>query len=210
MVESGLKKLEKSPIIAVLRRPPKDQVFSIVEAIINGGITNLELTMEGPESLTVLKELNERFSDRAWIGAGTVLDETTAINAIHAGASFIFSPNYNENVVKAAKRYGVTAIPGVLTPTEIVNAVEAGADAVKIFPASTLGPKYIKELKGPLPHIPMVPTGGVGEDNIGEYMQAGVLACGVGGSLLDKQLIADENYEELTNRAKRLVDATGL
>ncbi|WP_096437318.1 bifunctional 4-hydroxy-2-oxoglutarate aldolase/2-dehydro-3-deoxy-phosphogluconate aldolase [Alteribacter populi] len=202
---SNLEQLKHSPVIAVLRTPPEDKVFNIVEALLEGGITNLELTMQQPDSADMLAELNRRYGDRAWIGAGTVMDEVTAVNAIHAGASFIFSPNYNEKVVKAAKRYGVISIPGVLTPSEMVQAVEQGADCVKIFPASAFGPRYIKELKGPFPQIPVIPTGGISEENIQEYWNAGAIACGMGSSLLDKQAIENSQFSELTKRAKRIM-----
>ncbi|SES06442.1 bifunctional 4-hydroxy-2-oxoglutarate aldolase/2-dehydro-3-deoxy-phosphogluconate aldolase [Salipaludibacillus aurantiacus] len=207
MNRSTLEHLESSPVIAVLRKPPEEKIFHITEALIQGGITNLELTMQGPESLRLLEEINKRYSSDAWIGAGTVIDESTAASAIIAGASFIFSPNCSPDVIKTAKRHQVISIPGILTPTEMVTAVEAGADAVKIFPASAFGPRYIKELKGPFPDIPMIPTGGISEENIAEYMKAGVIACGMGSSLIDKQSIENGYYEELTNRAVRIMKA---
>ncbi|PYZ95594.1 2-dehydro-3-deoxyphosphogluconate aldolase [Alteribacter lacisalsi] len=202
---SNLKQLEESPVIAVLRTPPEDKVYDIVEALLEGGITNLELTMQKPDSARTLAELNKRYGDRAWIGAGTVMDEVTAVNAIHAGAAFIFSPNYNESVVKAAKRYGVISIPGVLTPTEMVQAVEHGADCVKVFPASAFGPRYIKELKGPFPHIPIVPTGGIHEENIQDYWNAGAVACGMGSSLVDSKAVESSSFHEITARARRIM-----
>ncbi|SDH66949.1 bifunctional 4-hydroxy-2-oxoglutarate aldolase/2-dehydro-3-deoxy-phosphogluconate aldolase [Alteribacillus bidgolensis] len=203
-MRNTIESLQNSPVIAVIRRPPQDKMLDIAEALLAGGVKHMEITMEKPESADLIQQVKEEFGDRALVGAGTVLDEPSAVRAIHTGADFIFSPNLNCDVVRAAKRYGVTSIPGVMTPTEVVSAYEAGADVVKIFPAATLGPGYLKELKGPLPHIPMIPTGGVNASNIQEFIDNGAVAVGVGGSLMDKQAIEEGNLEKLTQNAKTL------
>ncbi|MFB4164518.1 bifunctional 4-hydroxy-2-oxoglutarate aldolase/2-dehydro-3-deoxy-phosphogluconate aldolase [Alteribacillus sp. JSM 102045] len=204
MKKNAMESLQKSPVIAVIRRPPQEKMLQIAEALLAGGVKHMEITMEKPESAELIQQVKEKFGDQALVGAGTVLDEPSAVRAIHAGADFIFSPNLNLDVVKAAKRYGVTSIPGVMTPTEVVTAYEAGADIVKIFPAATLGSAYLKELKGPLPHIPMIPTGGVNAANIQEFIDNGALAVGAGGSLIDKQAIEEGDFEKVTEKAKEL------
>ncbi|WP_343033623.1 bifunctional 4-hydroxy-2-oxoglutarate aldolase/2-dehydro-3-deoxy-phosphogluconate aldolase [Alkalicoccus luteus] len=200
---------ETSPIIAVIRKPPKEHVFSLVEALLKGGVTNLELTMQEHDSADTIHELVHRYGKEAWIGAGTVIDEAQAAAAVQAGASFIFSPNMDRRVIQTAKKLGAVSIPGVLTPTEALQAVEAGADCVKVFPASAFGPRYIKELKGPLPHVPIIPTGGIDRTNIADFREAGAIACGLGGSLVDRKLIDSGNFSELTSRAEELVALAG-
>jgi 2-dehydro-3-deoxyphosphogluconate aldolase/(4S)-4-hydroxy-2-oxoglutarate aldolase len=182
-----------------------DKVVNIVDALLEGGVKALEITLNSPGAIDLIEEVSERVKDTdAIVGAGTVLDGETARAAILAGAEFVFAPNLNQDVIEVCNRYGKVVIPGVMTPTEIVNAYQAGADLVKIFPAGVMGPKYIKSVKGPLNHIPMMPTGGVGLDNAADFIEAGVVALGVGSALMDKEAIAEENYEVITENAKKL------
>jgi len=203
--QENLQTIIDSGVIAVIRGMEVDKVVNIVDALLEGGVKALEITLNSPGAIDLIEEVSERVKDTdAIVGAGTVLDGETARAAILAGAEFVFAPNLNQDVIEVCNRYGKVVIPGVMTPTEIVNAYQAGADLVKIFPAGVMGPKYIKSVKGPLNHIPMMPTGGVGLDNAADFIEAGVVALGVGSALMDKEAIAEENYEVITEKAKKL------
>lgn len=203
--QENLQIIIDSGVIAVIRGMEVDKVVNIVDALLEGGVKALEITLNSPGAIDLIEEVSERVKDTdAIVGAGTVLDGETARAAILAGAEFVFAPNLNQDVIEVCNRYGKVVIPGVMTPTEIVNAYQAGADLVKIFPAGVMGPKYIKSVKGPLNHIPMMPTGGVGLDNAADFIEAGVVALGVGSALMDKEAIAEENYEVITENAKKL------
>lgn len=202
-----LKEVQKSGVIAILRKVPAPAVIPVIDALIEGGIRVLELTVESRGALANLeKAVNER-SDQVLIGAGTVLDAATAKAAIAAGAEFIVTPTLNVEVIETAHRYGKAVFPGAFTPTEILTAYEAGAEAVKVFPAQMLGPDYLKQLKGPLGHIPLVPTGGVDANNAGAYIRAGAFAVGVGGSLIDKDAVERGQFQVITRKAQALVEA---
>jgi 2-dehydro-3-deoxyphosphogluconate aldolase / (4S)-4-hydroxy-2-oxoglutarate aldolase len=194
-------RLLDSGLVAVIRRPDVDKVFHIAEALVNGGVGALEITVDTPSVYQLIHELKERLAGRVLVGAGTVLDPKTAETAIEAGADFIFSPNFNVETIQVTNQYDRISIPGCMTPTEIVAAYQAGADLIKIFPGSSLGVQYIKELQGPLGHIPMMPTGGVTVDNVGTFIRSGAVAVGVGGSLVDNKAIAEERYDMLTEKA---------
>lgn len=201
----NLIRLKESGLIAVIRRPKQSQINQIAEALVEGGVGALEITLDTPGALDMIKNLKETFQDKVLVGAGTVLDAESAKNAIDAGSDFIFCPSFDPETIQMANRYGKISIPGVMTATEVVNAYSAGADLLKIFPGGTLGAAYIKDLKGPLPHIPMMPTGGVSLDNVETFIKNGAIAVGAGGSLLDSKAIAEENYEKLTELAKEFV-----
>ncbi|WP_411953988.1 bifunctional 4-hydroxy-2-oxoglutarate aldolase/2-dehydro-3-deoxy-phosphogluconate aldolase [Alkalibacillus sp. S2W] len=186
--EKHLEMLKDTGIIAVLRRVPKDQLFQVVDALVESGVNVLELTVDSDDAFSSIRELNDYYGDRALVGAGTVVTPGEARQALDAGSQFIFSPSFDEEVVQLTHDAGVISIPGVLTPTEMVKAYQEGADAVKIFPASAVGPRYLKDLKGPLGHIPMIPTGGINVDNTAEFIKYGAIAVGVGGSLVDPSL----------------------
>ncbi|KHE66936.1 bifunctional 4-hydroxy-2-oxoglutarate aldolase/2-dehydro-3-deoxy-phosphogluconate aldolase [Halobacillus sp. BBL2006] len=198
-----LQKLEEAGVIAVIRRPERKDVLPLAEALVEGGVTTLEVTVDTDGAFDIIRELKKELGEQALVGAGTVLDAETAQSAISAGADFVFSPNYNHDLIQMANRYGVISIPGVLTPSEMVDAYQAGADLVKIFPASTFGPAYIKDLQGPLGHIPMIPTGGVNTENVGDYIKSGAVAVGAGGSLIDKQLIHKQDFAGITALARQ-------
>ncbi|GAB6926514.1 bifunctional 4-hydroxy-2-oxoglutarate aldolase/2-dehydro-3-deoxy-phosphogluconate aldolase [Paenibacillus sp. JCM 10914] len=202
MGQDQLKRLLESGIIAVVRRIDEDKVMHVIGALVEGGVTGIEMTMDSPNVLQVIQEAKKKYGDKAVIGAGTVLDAEAAVAAIQAGAEFLFAPTLSQDTIKVAKRYGKIVIPGVFTPTEMLQAQEWGADVVKLFPASVLGPKFIKDVRGPLGHIKMMPTGGIDIDNIADYIQAGAVAAGVGGSLMKKDLIEQGKWDELAALAK--------
>lgn len=206
MKQAILTKMIDGGVVAVVRKIDRDKVMQVIEAIVDGGISGIEITLDSDGALDVIREANLAFKGQAVVGAGTVLDAQSANMAIHAGAEFIFSPTMNTETILTANRYGKIVIPGVFTPTEILQAQQAGADLVKIFPASVLGPTFIKDVKGPLAHVHMMPTGGVNLSNTAEYIRAGAAAVGVGGSLLQKDLIAEKRYSELQSLAKQYCD----
>ncbi|HWO97369.1 MAG TPA: bifunctional 4-hydroxy-2-oxoglutarate aldolase/2-dehydro-3-deoxy-phosphogluconate aldolase [Bacillus sp. (in: firmicutes)] len=199
-----LEELKEGKLVAVIRGARPDQILPIALALKEGGIRALEITVETPKVFNLIEKIKEEFGNEIIAGAGTVLDPETARAAIMAGAEFIFSPTVNIETIKMTKRYGIISIPGALTPTEILTAYEHGADIIKVFPASALGVDYFKDLRGPLPHIPLMPTGGVNLDNIVSFFEAGAVAAGLGGSLVNpSELIQDKDYAKLTETAKR-------
>ncbi|HEX5565106.1 MAG TPA: bifunctional 4-hydroxy-2-oxoglutarate aldolase/2-dehydro-3-deoxy-phosphogluconate aldolase [Sporosarcina sp.] len=200
-----LLRLKESGLVAVIRRPDPSQIHSIAEALILGGVGALEITVDTPDAFTMIKSLKGTFKDRVLVGAGTVLDAESAKAAIDAGSDFIFSPSFDVKTIQITNRYGKISIPGVMTPTEIVQAYSAGADILKIFPGNALGAGYLKDLQGPLGHIPMMPTGGVSLDNVEAFIKNGAVAVGVGGTLVDGKAIAEERYDELTKIAKQFI-----
>jgi 2-dehydro-3-deoxyphosphogluconate aldolase/(4S)-4-hydroxy-2-oxoglutarate aldolase len=199
-----LEELKKGKLVAVIRGARPNQIVPIARALKEGGIRTLEITVETPKVCDLIEKLKEEFGDEIIVGAGTVLDPETARATIMAGAEFIFSPTVNIETIKMAKRYGVISIPGALTPTEILTAYEHGGDIIKVFPADVFGVGYFKNLKGPLPHIPLMPTGGVNLDNIASFLKAGAVAAGLGGSLINPtKLVSDDDYAVLTETAKK-------
>ena len=199
-----LVELKQGKLVAVIRGARPDQIVPIARALNEGGIRTLEITVETPKVCELIDKVKEEFGDDIIVGAGTVLDPETARSVIKAGAEFIFSPTVNIETIKMAKRYGIISIPGALTPTEILTAYEHGADVIKVFPADALGVGYFKNLKGPLPHIPLMPTGGVNLDNLASFLKAGAVAAGIGGSLINpKKLLSEEDYTELEETAKK-------
>lgn len=194
-----------SGIVAVVRGAEADKVVKISKALQQGGVTAIELTMDTPGAIDMIKQVVAEVGSQAVIGAGTVLDAETARAAILAGAEFIFCPSLHEDVIRTANRYGKVVIPGVMTPTEIISAYELGADILKVFPAGVLGPRYFREVRGPFKHIPLMPSGGVTLENAAEFIKAGCVALGVGGSLLDKEAIREERYEIVTQKASQFV-----
>ncbi|WP_445489053.1 bifunctional 4-hydroxy-2-oxoglutarate aldolase/2-dehydro-3-deoxy-phosphogluconate aldolase [Niallia sp. 03133] len=195
---------KRKKIVAIIRGATPKNIIPIANALKEGGISIIEITMETPKGLQALETLSD-FKDHDIIaGAGTVLDSETARAAIIAGAKFIFSPTVQPKTIQMTKRYGAVSIPGAYTPTEILTAYESGADLIKVFPASTLGSGFFKQLSGPLPHIPLMATGGIDETNLKEYIKSGAVAVGIGSSLVNtKQELNDAYLLELTKKAKR-------
>jgi 2-dehydro-3-deoxyphosphogluconate aldolase/(4S)-4-hydroxy-2-oxoglutarate aldolase len=203
--EEILNRILELKAIAVIRMADSTKLISVVEAILEGGVECVEITMTVPDAIRIIKDVSREIGDRALIGAGTVMDPETALQTIEAGAQFVVGPVFSPQVVEAVHDQGFVAIPGAFSPAEIVAAWEAGADVVKIFPATVLGPKYIKDFRGPLPQIRLCPTGGVTVDNVGEWIKAGASCVGIGSDLLNKQAIADSRFDVLTERARRMV-----
>ncbi len=195
-------------IVPVVRTPSAESAIRSIEAIYSGGVRAAEVTMTVPGAIKALEKLADRFGDKIMLGAGTVLDPETARICMLAGAQFFVTPTLKLATIEMIKRYSKVICAGALTPTEVLMAWEAGADVVKVFPANSLGgPKYIKALKGPLPHIEMIPTGGVNLETAGEFLKAGACAVAVGGELVDAKLIKENRYEEMESRAKLYLKA---
>jgi len=192
-------------VVAIVRLDSSEGLIRVAEAIAEGGVRHIEFTMTTPGALATLEQVSERFGDDVVFGAGTVLDSETARAAILAGAKFIVAPNLNVDMITLCNRYSVPAMPGALTPTEIMQAWDAGAAVVKIFPARAFGPRYIKDVLAPLPQVKLAPVGGVSLDNVTDYIAAGSACVGVGSSLVNNVLIADKNWDALTERARGFI-----
>lgn len=199
-----LKRVEETGIVAVVRAENAEKALKITEAVKKGGIDAIEITMTVPGAVDVIKQLTNEYSkDEILIGAGSVLDAETARACILAGAEYIVSPSLDEETIAMCNRYQKAVMPGAMSVTEVVKAMKYGADIVKIFPATLFGPKIIKAVKGPLPHAPLMPTGGVSLDNVKDWIKAGSLAVGVGSSLSKGAKTGD--YEKVTETAKKFI-----
>lgn len=197
-------------VVAVVRADRSEQLVEVVQAISEGGIRAIEITLTTPGALDVIRTCAERFQGQVLIGAGTVLDTETARAAILAGAEYIVAPSLNPSVIALCRRYSKVIIPGAMTPTEILTAWECGADIVKVFPATAVGPRYFRDIKGPFPQIDLIPTGGVNLENAGEFIKAGASAIAIGSSLVDKRAVAEGNLHVITATARQYVDAVRL
>src|SRR5215471_8984707 len=194
-------------IIAVVRAQKAEQVIPLSEALIAGGVVAIEITMTTPNAIEAIREARKKVGERALIGVGTVLTEKVCREAIEAGAEFVVTPICRTEFVAIARAADRPIMLGAYTPTEAQTAYEAGADFIKIFPADTLGPDYIKALRAPLPHLRIVPTGGVDVHNIADFLKAGCVAVGVGSSLISPKILQEENWPAVTKKAKEFVDA---
>ncbi|WP_277555281.1 bifunctional 4-hydroxy-2-oxoglutarate aldolase/2-dehydro-3-deoxy-phosphogluconate aldolase [Halobaculum limi] len=194
--------MRESGIVAVMRGAEPETVVDTAEALVAGGVTALEVTADTAGATEMIATLSEELGDDVLVGAGTVLDSETARAAIAAGAEFVVSPSFDAGVVETCNRYGVLCAPGVMTPTEAVEAYEAGADMVKVFPAKTVGPSHVAALKGPLGHIDIMPTGGVSPDNAADYIEAGATCVGAGSALVDRELVDAGDFDAITERAE--------
>jgi len=201
-----LKGMVDTGVVAIVRLNSSESLTRVAEAIAEGGVRYIEFTMTTPGALEVLGKVTERFGDDVIFGAGTVLDAETARAAILAGARFVVAPNLNPKVITLCNRYSVPAMPGALTPTEIMQAWDLGAEVVKVFPCSAFGPDYIKAVLAPLPHVKLAPVGGVELDNVSAYMRAGAACVGVGSSLVNAKLIAGGDWAGLTERARGFIE----
>ena len=188
-------------VIAIIRTQSAEAVAPMVAALMAGGLNAIEITLTVPGALEIIRATRAKFGEQIILGAGTVLDPQTCTAAIQAGAEYIVTPIMRPTLVAAAHALGKPVALGAYTPTEAQLAHEAGADFVKIFPADGLGPNYIKTLKAPLPHLRIVPTGGVTPQNVGEWIRAGASAVGVGSALVSAQILKDQNWSELTRQA---------
>src|SRR5438093_3717619 len=195
-------------IVPVVRTNSAESAIKAIEAIHNGGVRAAEITMTVPGAIRALEKVADKFGDRIMLGAGTVLDPETARICMLAGAQFFVTPALRAATIEMAKRYSKVICPGALTPTEVLTAWEAGADVVKVFPCGNVGgAKYIKALKGPFPHIEMIPTGGVNLETAGEFLKAGACAVAVGGELVDAKAIKEGRFDTIEERTKQYLAA---
>lgn len=202
--EQILQQIKKVGLVPVLRAPSAEIAVAAAQAIEKGGVPVVEVTMTVPGAIDVIREMVKSSQGRVLVGAGTVLDPETARACMLVGAQFVVSPSLNVKTIEMCRRYGVPVIPGALTPTEVVTAWEAGADVVKVFPCSAVGgPKYLAALKGPLPQIDLIPTGGVSLATAADFLAAGAFALGVGGDLVDTKAIAEGKPEVVTESARK-------
>jgi 2-dehydro-3-deoxyphosphogluconate aldolase/(4S)-4-hydroxy-2-oxoglutarate aldolase len=201
-----LERMLASGIVGVVRTPSPETAQRAVQAVVAGGMDVVEVTFTVPNAVDVLREVARSIGSDVLLGAGTVTDAEKAKAAIDAGARFIVAPNMDPDTVTTAVALGAVAIPGALTPTEVVNAMRAGADVVKVFPISVFGPSYLKALRGPLPDVLLMPTGGIEVENLYDYFAAGAAIVGVGGTLVQPKLVAAGEYATITERAKRFVE----
>lgn len=202
-----MERIEACRIIAIIRANSANELIEAAAAIHAGGVDVIEVTMTTPNALQVISDVAAAYGDAVLVGAGSVLDAETARAVMLAGAEFIVSPVTKPDVIEICNRYGKVAIPGAFTPTEILAAWETGADYVKVFPSSGVGSGYIKDVKAPLPHIPLVPTGGINAENAAEFISAGATALGVGSALVNNKLIEAGEFAALTESAQNLVAA---
>jgi 2-dehydro-3-deoxyphosphogluconate aldolase / (4S)-4-hydroxy-2-oxoglutarate aldolase len=202
-----LREVENTGVVAVIRMKEADKLRAVIDALLEGGVRALELTMTVPGAIGLIEETAKTLPGEFQLGAGTVLDTETARQVILAGAKYIVAPTLNLDVIKMCHRYDVAVMPGCFTPTEILTAWEAGADVIKVFPATALGPSYFKDVRAPLPQVRLMPTGGVTMENAGEWIKAGAVAIGVGSALVDTKAIASGNFAQITKNAKSLIDS---
>jgi len=198
-----LDRIQRSGIVAVVRSSDPAPLVDVAQALVEGGVEAVEITFTVPRAHLVLEKVADQLGDRVLLGAGTVLDAETARTAILSGASFLVSPTVATDVLACGRRYGCPVMAGALTPTEVLSAWEQGADIVKVFPADVGGPPYLKSLAGPLPQVPLMPTGGVNLDTAADFLRAGACALGVGSALVASDLIQSGNWAELTRRAEQ-------
>ena len=207
--EKVITKICDGGLVAVIRAETSEQAKKITEACIAGGVTAIELTFTVPGAHEIISELAKLYSpEEILLGAGTVLDPETARIAILSGAQYVVSPCLNINTVKLCNRYRIPIVPGAMTIKEVVEAMEAGADIIKIFPGELFGPTFVKAIRGPLPQARIMPTGGVSVDNVGEWIKAGCVAVGVGGNITAGAKTGD--YQSITDKAKQFVEAIRL
>jgi 2-dehydro-3-deoxyphosphogluconate aldolase/(4S)-4-hydroxy-2-oxoglutarate aldolase len=204
--EQHLQRVLDCGIVAVVRSADPGPLVEVVKALAEGGVTVAEVTLTVPNALEVIREAKRQLGDRVLLGAGTVLDPETARAALLAGAEFIVAPGLNLDVIKLCRRYDKLVMPGAFTPTEVLTAWEAGADIVKVFPADVVGPAFFKALRGPLPQVKLMPTGGVDIATAGEFLKAGAVCLGVGGQLVDPKLVAARDFARITGLAKLYID----
>jgi 2-dehydro-3-deoxyphosphogluconate aldolase / (4S)-4-hydroxy-2-oxoglutarate aldolase len=201
--ESQLRQVLDCGIVAVVRSPERQLLVEACRAVADGGVCVVEITMTVPNALDVVRQVRQALGDRLLLGAGTVLDAETARAALLAGAEFIVAPTVDRRVIRLCQRYDKLVMPGAFTPTEILQAWEAGADVVKVFPADVVGPAFFKALRGPLPQVRLMPTGGVDLTTAADFLRAGACCLGVGGQLVEPRAIADGNFDGIRELARQ-------
>src|SRR5205085_5616018 len=203
--EEQLRQVLDCGVVAVVRSPDSQQLVDVTRALADGGVTVVEITMSVPNALDVLRQVRQALGDRVLLGAGTVLDPETARAVLLAGAEYIVAPTVNLDVIRLCRRYDKLVMPGAFTPTEILTAWEAGADIVKVFPAEVVGPAYFKALRGPLPQIRLMPTGGVDLTTAAAFLKAGACCLGVGSQLVEPDAVARRDFARIRDLAKQYV-----
>ena len=201
--ERRLELMRETGVVAIMRANSPDQLLSAADAIKEGGVNAIEVTMTTPGALDVIKQATSRYGSEVLFGIGSVLDPESARAAILAGAQFVVCPTLDVRIIALCRRYAVPVMPGAYTPTEILTAWEAGADIVKVFPASVGGPEYIKAVKAPLPQVRLMPVGGVDLNTTAEFIRAGCDLVAVGGALVDQKLLDAGGFAAITERARR-------
>jgi 2-dehydro-3-deoxyphosphogluconate aldolase/(4S)-4-hydroxy-2-oxoglutarate aldolase len=202
-----IQQMSDTGVVAVIRAKSKDQLFDITTALIEGGVPSIEVTMSTPKAIAGIEALADKFGDKAIIGVGTCIDPATARDAIAAGAQFVVSPTFDPEIVATTIRYGKISVPGSYTPTEILRAWSSGADVVKVFPATTLGPGYFKDILAPLPQLRLTPTGGVDTKTTPQWIKAGAVFVGAGSALVSKDAMDKGDWNAITANAEAFVDA---
>lgn len=203
---SMLERIERSGVVAIVRLDDYTHAPQMARALAEGGVEAIEFTYTNPAAGEAVKATRAALGDDMLVGAGTVLDPETARAAILQGADFIVTPTLQLATIKLCNRYSVPTVIGAFTPTEILSAWEAGASIVKVFPASVGGPRYLKDVQGPLPHVKLMPTGGVSNDNAADFIRAGAVGIAAGGNLVDAETVARQDWQVLTDRAQMLVE----
>ncbi len=203
--ESQLRQVLDCGIVAVVRSPDSQQLVEVARALADGGVSVVEITMTVPNALEVLRQVRQTLGERLLLGAGTVLDAETARAVLLAGAEYIVAPTLNLDVIRLCQRYDKLVMPGAFSPTEILTAWEAGADIVKVFPADVVGPAFFKALRGPLPQVRLMPTGGVDLNTAAAFLKAGACCLGVGGQLVEPKAVAERNFDRIRDLARQYV-----
>jgi 2-dehydro-3-deoxyphosphogluconate aldolase/(4S)-4-hydroxy-2-oxoglutarate aldolase len=201
--ETQLRQVLDCGIVAVVRSPDSRQLTEVVRALADGGVSVVEITMSVPNALDVLRQVRQALGDRVLLGAGTVLDPETARAVLLAGAEYIVAPTVNLDVIRLCQRYDKLVMPGAFTPTEILAAWEAGADIVKVFPAEVVGSAFFKALRGPLPHVRLMPTGGVDLTTAAAFLKAGACCLGVGSQLVEPRAVAEGKFDRIRDLARQ-------
>ncbi len=201
--DAPLSRVLECGVVAIVRVPEGGALVEVSRALVDGGVTVIEITLTVPDCLDALRAVRQALGDRVLLGAGTVLDAETARTALLAGAEYIVSPTLNRDVIRVCRRYGKLAMPGAFTPTEILAAWEEGADVVKVFPAGVLGPAFLKAVRAPLPQVRLMPTGGVDLTNAAAYLRAGACCLGVGSQLVDPRAVAERRFDRIRDTAAR-------
>lgn len=205
--EKSMKLIYDTGLVPIIRVESDEIAFKVADAFLEAGVNIIEVTMSVPGAVDVVKKLVEQFGNKVLIGTGTVVDGKMAREVIEAGSHFIVSPNYSKDLIDIAHEFSKPIIPGALTPTEIYDAYSLGADAVKVFPCGNVGgASYLKAIRGPLPQIPLVPTGGVNLNTAGAMLEAGAFALGVGGAITDKKAIREGKFEVITENVRKFID----
>jgi 2-dehydro-3-deoxyphosphogluconate aldolase/(4S)-4-hydroxy-2-oxoglutarate aldolase len=202
-----VKEIVDNGVVAVVRTKHPNKLIKIVEAIYEGGIKCIEITMTVPNALNMITQVRKSASPEILVGVGSVLDSDTAQKAIDSGAQFVVSPIFNKNILATVHKNELPVMPGTFTPTEIFNAQREGADIVKVFPADVLGMSFFKSIKAPMPDLKIMPTGGVTLDNAGDWIKSGACAVGIGSALLDERAIEENNFNKLTQNAQRIMNS---